>query len=122
MSMLADRDWILVNDVCLHNSLICQPQQRNIHGHVFGGFLMRKALELAFSTAYAFAGQAPRLVEVDHVDFVKPVDVGNLLQFKSSVLHSTGLTNSAANPLIKVEVVAHVTRSEPIYTEALSCP
>lgn len=70
---LADRDSILIRDTCFENSLICQPQQRNIHGRIFGGFLMRRAFELAFSTTYAFAGVAPRFVEVDHVDFLRPV-------------------------------------------------
>lgn len=70
---LADRDSILLQDTRHQNSLICQPQQRNIHGRIFGGFLMRKAFELAFSNAYAFAGAAPRFVEVDHVDFFIPV-------------------------------------------------
>ena len=73
MPALADRDSILIKDTCHQNSLICQPQQRNIHGRIFGGFLIRKAFELAFSTAYAFAGAAPRFAEVDHVDFLKPV-------------------------------------------------
>lgn len=72
---LADRDSILIKDTCLQNSLICQPQQRNIHGRIFGGFLMRRAFELAFSTAYAFAGQAPWFLEVDHVDFLRPVSL-----------------------------------------------
>lgn len=70
---LADRDSILIRDTCLQNSFICQPQQRNIHGRIFGGFLMRRAFELAFSTTYAFAGVAPHFLEVDHVDFFKPV-------------------------------------------------
>lgn len=72
---LADRDSILIRDTCLENSLICQPQQRNLHGRIFGGFLMHRAFELAFSTAYAFVGQMPRFLEVDHVDFLKPVSV-----------------------------------------------
>lgn len=73
MPALADRDSILIRDTRLEYSIICQPQQRNIHGRIFGGFLMRKALELAFSTTYAFAGAAPLFVEADHVDFLKPV-------------------------------------------------
>lgn len=73
MPALADRDSILMKDTCLDNSFICQPQQRNIHGRIFGGFLMRRAFELAFSTSYSFAGVAPHFLEVDHVDFVKPV-------------------------------------------------
>lgn len=75
MPALADRDSILLRDTCFENSFICQPQQRNIHGRIFGGFLMQKAFELAFSTTYTFAGAAPRFVEVDHVDFLKPVSV-----------------------------------------------
>lgn len=73
MPALADRDSILIRDTCLQNSLMCQPQQRNIHGRIFGGFLMRRAFELAFATAYAFAGSAPCFLEVDHVDFLRPV-------------------------------------------------
>ncbi|XP_057781345.1 acyl-coenzyme A thioesterase 2, chloroplastic isoform X2 [Salvia miltiorrhiza] len=110
MPVLADRDSILIKDTCLQNSLMCQPQQRNIHGRIFGGFLMRRALELAFATAYAFAGSAPCFHEVDHVDFLKPVDVGNFLRFKSCVLY-TELENPR-KPMINVEVVAHVMRPE----------
>ncbi|KAM0038037.1 putative thiolester hydrolase [Helianthus debilis subsp. tardiflorus] len=110
MPALADRDSILIQDTCMHNSLVCMPQQRNTHGRIFGGFLMRRAFELAFATAYAFAGSAPFFLEVDHVDFLKPVDVGNFLRFKSCVLF-TELENPE-KPLINIEVVAHVTRPE----------
>ncbi|KAK3420754.1 hypothetical protein EUGRSUZ_G01592 [Eucalyptus grandis] len=73
MPALADRDSILIRDTSFENSLICRPQQRNIHGRIFRGFFMRKAFELAFSTSYAFAGVAPRSLEVDPVDFLRPV-------------------------------------------------
>ncbi|KAJ0054289.1 hypothetical protein Pint_03136 [Pistacia integerrima] len=110
MPALADRNSILLRDTRLENSLVCQPQQRNIHGRIFGGFLMHRAFELAFSTAYAFAGLVPCFLEVDHVDFLRPVDVGDFLRFKSCVLY-TELENSD-QPLINIEVVAHVTRPE----------
>ncbi|KAH9625133.1 hypothetical protein KSS87_012139 [Heliosperma pusillum] len=110
MPALADRNSILLRDTRFENSLICQPQQRNIHGRIFGGFLMHRAFELAFSTAYSFAGMRPCFQEVDHVDFLKPVDVGDFLRFKSCVLY-TELGNPE-HPLINVEVVAHVTRPE----------
>lgn len=70
---LLDRDSILIEETCLQNSLVCQPEQRNMHGQIFGGFLMRKAFELAYATAYSFAGSIPCFVEVDYVDFLKPV-------------------------------------------------
>ncbi|KAL6506303.1 Acyl-coenzyme A thioesterase 2, chloroplastic [Orobanche gracilis] len=81
MPALADRDSILLRDTRLENSLICQPQQRNIHGRIFGGFLMHRAFELAFSTVYAFAGMMPSFLEVDHVDFLR--SVSNLLHKKA---------------------------------------
>ncbi|XP_047319208.1 acyl-coenzyme A thioesterase 2, chloroplastic-like [Impatiens glandulifera] len=110
MPALADRDSILIKDTCLQNAFFCQPQQRNIHGRIFGGFLMRRAFELAYSTAYTFAGSEPSFVEVDHVDFLRPVDVGNFLRLKSCVLF-TELENPL-HPLINIEVVAHVSQPE----------
>lgn len=110
MPALANRDSILMKDTCLENSFICQPQQRNIHGRIFGGFLMRRAFELAFSTAYVFAGAAPHFLEVDHVDFFKPVDVGNFLRLKSCVLYTEH--ENLTEPRVNVEVVAHVTKPE----------
>ncbi|KAI3746727.1 hypothetical protein L6452_09166 [Arctium lappa] len=101
MLTLADRDSILIKDTCLQNALVCQPQQRNTHGRIFGGFLMRRAFELAFATAYAFAGSAPCFLKVD---------VGNFLHFKSCVLYTE--LEHPEEPLINVEVVAHVTRPE----------
>lgn len=83
MPALADRNSILLRDTHLENSLICQPQQRNIHGRIFGGFLMHRAFELAFSTAYAFAGLVPCFLEVDHVDFLRPVSAWETSLFKS---------------------------------------
>uniref|UniRef100_A0A5B7C7D6 HotDog ACOT-type domain-containing protein n=1 Tax=Davidia involucrata TaxID=16924 RepID=A0A5B7C7D6_DAVIN len=110
MPALADRNSILLRDTRLENSLICQPQQRNIHGRIFGGFLMHRAFELAFSTAYAFAGMMPCFLEVDHVDFLRPVDVGDFLRFKSCILYTE--FEDTDQPLINIEVIAHVTRPE----------
>lgn len=41
MPSLASPDAVLMQDVASHNIFVCQPQQRNMHGRVFGGFLMR---------------------------------------------------------------------------------
>ncbi|KAK6163944.1 hypothetical protein DH2020_000808 [Rehmannia glutinosa] len=135
MPALADRDSILLRDTRLENSLICQPQQRNIHGRIFGGFLMHRAFELAFSTAYAFAGMMPSFLEVDHVDFLRPLKKAYLSTLLSSTSYLTNQLVSVSyggcwrfiafqvmcivtesensdQPLIHVEAVAHVTRPE----------
>eukprot|EP01018_Ginkgo_biloba_P028620 Gb_20781 [translate_table: standard] len=105
-----DRDSILIRDTRLENSLICQPQQRNLHGRVFAGFLMGRAYELAFNTCYAFVGHRPCFVEVGHIEYLKPVEVGDFLRFKSCVLHTQ--FDDPKPPVIHIEVVAHVTRPE----------
>ena len=38
---LAAGDAVLMPATALSNTFICQPQQQNMHGRVFGGFLMR---------------------------------------------------------------------------------
>jgi acyl-CoA hydrolase len=69
----------------LSNAEICHPQHRNTAGFVFGGFLIRRAFELAFATAYLFCGSPPLFVECEKVDFYRPVELGNLVRLKAKV-------------------------------------
>lgn len=112
MPSLAQPNAMLMSDTALQNTFTCQPQQRNIHGRVFGGFLMRRAYELAFANAYMFAGTRPIFHSVDEVSFVKPVDVGDLLRFRSRVIHTQQPAQLPGTGLIHVEVVATVTQPE----------
>uniref|UniRef100_A0A2K6FDU2 Acyl-CoA thioesterase 9 n=1 Tax=Propithecus coquereli TaxID=379532 RepID=A0A2K6FDU2_PROCO len=64
---------------------ICHPQERNIFNRIFGGFLMRKAYELAWATACSFSGSRAFVVAVDDIMFQKPVEVGSLLFLSSQV-------------------------------------
>mmetsp|Transcript_384 Transcript_384/g.555 ORF Transcript_384/g.555 Transcript_384/m.555 type:complete len:450 (-) Transcript_384:190-1539(-) len=81
-------DSILMGQTELETSEIAQPQTRNMASQIFGGFLMRKACELAFNTAYIFSGILPTFYEVDEVSFGIPVNAGDLLKFHSRVLYS----------------------------------
>ena len=56
--------------------------------HIFGGFLMRRGFELAYTSAYLFGGDKPNFLEVDDISFDSPVDVGDLLVFKSRILYT----------------------------------
>jgi acyl-coenzyme A thioesterase 9 len=42
---LAQGNAVLMQATKLANTFTCQPQQRNMHGRVFGGFLMRWAFQ-----------------------------------------------------------------------------
>lgn len=48
--------WLFSDSTELRSVQVTMPQDRNIHGKVFGGYLMRKAHELAWSAAYSYAG------------------------------------------------------------------
>ena len=65
MPCLADPPCVLIDRTRLSNSTTMQPQQRNMLSRIFGGFLMRRAYELAFSTAYLFSGARPSFFEVN---------------------------------------------------------
>ncbi|KAL6761760.1 HotDog domain-containing protein [Haematococcus lacustris] len=97
----------------LENAFVCQPQQRNMHGRIFGGFLMRRAFELAFATTYTFAGCRPEFASCEEVTFRCPVDVGDLLRFRSLVLHT--VPNQG---LVCVGVEATVSRPETGYFQS----
>lgn len=128
MPSLADPHSILLSHTAMQNAMIAQPQAQNLHHRVFGGFLMRRAFELAFSNAYLFGGTRPVFLEVDEVSFASPVDVGDLLVFHSRVLYtepgnsnySTESTsqstnaNAIATTLLHIEVEAWVTVPEQV--------
>eukprot|EP00303_Exanthemachrysis_gayraliae_P011056 CAMPEP_0206020492 /NCGR_PEP_ID=MMETSP1464-20131121/31154_1 /ASSEMBLY_ACC=CAM_ASM_001124 /TAXON_ID=119497 /ORGANISM="Exanthemachrysis gayraliae, Strain RCC1523" /LENGTH=138 /DNA_ID=CAMNT_0053394427 /DNA_START=26 /DNA_END=438 /DNA_ORIENTATION=- len=100
------------------------PQHRNTMNRIFGGLLMRRAYEIAFACSYAFAGSRPQFVDVDRVDFLAPVEVGDLLHLEAEVLHTSGRREVRKGgwekvvraPEVHVEVTATVTRPEEVRT------
>lgn len=112
MPSLADPHDILLEETKLENTFLTQPQQRNTAGRIFGGFLMRRAFELAFSTAYLFAGRRPIFFELDEVTFKNPVSVGDLLQMESCVLYTSEAMDIRGRATVHVEVLAHVCKPE----------
>lgn len=97
----------LMHQTRLSNAFICQPQHRNMHGRVFGGFLMRRAYEIGFATAYMFSGDTPTFREVDEVSFQTPVNVSDLIKMEAQVLYTQNFDNKPSE--MHVQVVAYVT-------------
>jgi acyl-coenzyme A thioesterase 9 len=119
MPSLADPQAILMSHTQLMNTLIAQPQVRNLSNKIFGGFLMRRAFELAFSNAYVFGGEWPQMLEVDNITFNAPVNVGDLLQFNSRVIYSLpdgghldDVKKHSSKPLVMIEVECYVMEPE----------
>ena len=69
---------------------IMQPAHRNMNGFMFGGYLMRRALEVAWLSAYRVAKQPPTFAGLDDVVFKKPVEVGKLVECVGRVVYVGG--------------------------------
>ncbi|BEJ10381.1 hypothetical protein CcaverHIS641_0704160 [Cutaneotrichosporon cavernicola] len=85
------------------------PQERNLHGKVFGGFLMRQAYELCFTTAATFAHAPMRFQSLDQIVFRLPVPIGAIVRLTSKVLKTTKPTDefdneAKAHIMVKAEV------------------
>jgi len=77
-----------INQTKIEKTLIMHLQNRNVHGKIFGGFLMREAFELAWACVYLYAkGEYPEIIHIDEVTFLIPVDVGSLITFTAQVTY-----------------------------------
>eukprot|EP01120_Amphizonella_sp_Union-15-10_P017040 TRINITY_DN9325_c0_g1_i1.p1 TRINITY_DN9325_c0_g1~~TRINITY_DN9325_c0_g1_i1.p1 ORF type:complete len:421 (+),score=79.61 TRINITY_DN9325_c0_g1_i1:52-1314(+) len=90
-----------MSDAQLQTVRICEPQERNIHNTVFGGFLLRSAYDLAWATAQTYCAETPYFLSLDEVNFLKPVKIGDLLIFDSRIVYNEGHS-------LTVQVVAQV--------------
>lgn len=109
---------LFMPETSLETTFTTQPQQRNIHGSVFGGMLMAQAFSLAHSTAYVLAASRPRTLLVDEIQFKRPVLVGDLVRFRSRVLRAWDAPEPG-NPgrgVVHVQVAASVVRPEAAET------
>merc|ERR1712176_858029 len=109
---LAPSSDMLMSETSLQNTLTTMPQHRNTAGRIFGGFLMRRAFELAHATAYMFGGRKPVFLELDEVAFKAPVSVGDLLRLDSRILYTSESMDLLGRATIHVEVNASVIYAE----------
>ncbi|PIN80425.1 hypothetical protein COV11_04060 [Candidatus Woesearchaeota archaeon CG10_big_fil_rev_8_21_14_0_10_30_7] len=70
------------------------PQDQNIYGKMFGGYLMKEAFQLAWTAAYNFLDfkVRPVIVSIDRIDFLKAVEIGDIVDFNAVICH-TGTTS-----------------------------
>ncbi|CAG9466487.1 unnamed protein product [Pedinophyceae sp. YPF-701] len=107
-------DAVVASGTELTSVLLMQPQERNMAGKVFGGHLMGRAYELGFAAALVFSGSKPSLVEVGAVTFDRPVEVGDLIKFTATVLHTRRVGDASR---VFVEVEAHRMNPREVVSE-----
>ena len=66
--------------------MLMHGQEKNRHGKMFGGYLMRQAFDIAYVTAALLTPNGiAELLRVDQVLFLKPVPVGSVMDLRSKV-------------------------------------
>lgn len=76
-----EKDYIKLGSTRVEKTVLKHRQDRNIHGKIFGGLVMRESLELAVVCAFKIGGGVlPQIYHIDDIQFILPIDVG---KFKS---------------------------------------
>lgn len=68
------------------------PSHSNFSGKIHGGYLLKLMDQIAFASASKYSGCYCVTASVDTVDFLNPVEVGELLTLKASVNY-VGITS-----------------------------
>jgi len=61
------------------------PSHSNFSGKIHGGYLLQLMDQIAFASASKYSGMCCVTASVDTVDFLNPVEIGELLTLKASV-------------------------------------
>eukprot|EP00340_Litonotus_pictus_P011043 CAMPEP_0170537350 /NCGR_PEP_ID=MMETSP0209-20121228/102664_1 /TAXON_ID=665100 ORGANISM="Litonotus pictus, Strain P1" /NCGR_SAMPLE_ID=MMETSP0209 /ASSEMBLY_ACC=CAM_ASM_000301 /LENGTH=312 /DNA_ID=CAMNT_0010838833 /DNA_START=195 /DNA_END=1130 /DNA_ORIENTATION=- len=87
-------DWdfmsktISVDQTMTEKVVLMFNQHMNYNGHIFGGFLMREAVELSYACLKLFDSRLEyTIMEIDSVTFYKPVMISSIAQFKAFVTY-----------------------------------
>lgn len=83
------QEIVQMEDTEIETVQLMHPQDRNLHGKVFGGILMRLAFELCFTNASLFAQGPLRFLALDQITFRLPVPIGAVLRLSSKIVHTT---------------------------------
>jgi acyl-coenzyme A thioesterase 9 len=87
LNVLRLRAAAWISETIVKTSLICHMEERNVYNKIFGGFLMRQALENAWIAVRQFACEYPVLVALDDLVFKHPVEVGSTLFISSTIVY-----------------------------------
>lgn len=70
---------------CISMSQLMLPSNTNFSGKIHGGYILMLMDQIAFAAASKYSGSYCVTASVDRVDFLNPVEVGELLTMNASV-------------------------------------
>ncbi|KAK6644583.1 hypothetical protein RUM43_000850 [Polyplax serrata] len=77
-----------MKDTTQSTLVFCHPEYRNMHNKIFGGFLIRQALELSWIVGFMHWMDVPKLVRISDIGFYKPVEVGAIVNMTGTVTYT----------------------------------
>ena len=107
-----DFDGLLAEDLIRSNMERMYPDHENVPKKIFGGYVIRRAFELALMHAEEIAPDRPVFVRVNRINFLQPIRIGDKLDFTSRIVY-TGDTS------ISIEINIERTSLDKV-TKALS--
>ncbi len=94
-----DFKGILVKDLLIDSSCRAYPEQENVPRTIFGGYLIRKAYEVAALAAEMIAPGRVIPCRVNRINFNQPVLLGDQLKFSARVVYTGKTTISVQSDI-----------------------
>ncbi|CUS14735.1 unnamed protein product [Tuber aestivum] len=80
---------VYMSETRISSTAMMQPQHRNRHSFmIFGGYLLKVTMELAFCCCSAFAHCRPTFLSLEPSTFQAPVPVGSILYLEATVAYT----------------------------------
>jgi len=78
-------DFKTVNESKITISQLMLPSHSNFNGKIHGGYILSLMDQIAFACASKYSGAYCVTASVDTVDFLSPIEIGELVTLKASV-------------------------------------
>ncbi|XP_064212901.1 acyl-coenzyme A thioesterase 10, mitochondrial isoform X2 [Tribolium castaneum] len=85
-NMVLPANGVWMEDCTISNTIFSQPENRNLHNTVFGGFIMRQAAELSWVLGFKFSKYRPKVKSISDIKFNKPIAVNSLIHMYAHVV------------------------------------
>lgn len=103
-------DGLLAGNLIRSNWERMYPEQENVPEKIFGGYVIRRAFELALMHAEEIVSDRPVFVRVNRINFLQPIRIGDKLDFTSRIVY-TGDTSISIEIDIERTSLDKVTRA-----------
>ncbi|WP_234572766.1 hotdog domain-containing protein [Rhodohalobacter sp. 614A] len=114
----SDFDGLLAGNLIRGNWERMFPEQENVPEKIFGGYVIRRAFELALMHAEEITPNRPVFVRVNRINFHQPVRIGDKLDFTSRITYTgnTSMTIEISIERISSDRVVRALSNKCIFT------